>query len=136
VGTRRDRHGRALRGPLLPASAPAAGTRAEDFDDLVLDAFERLLPRWGEQLRRVEVAVQEVPQDSPSPDPVADPVPLAEVQPAGPAGPARIVVFRRPVELRTGTRAERVALLDDLVVETVADLLGLTPEQIDPRYDD
>ncbi len=125
-----------MRGPLLPEHVPAAATRAEEFDDLVLDAFERLLPRWGAELRRVEVAVQEVPGDPPGVDPAADPVPLAEVQPHAPAGSARIVVFRRPVELRTSSHAERVGLLDDLIVETVADLLGLTPEQVDPRYDD
>ena len=44
---RRDRHGRGLRGPLMPsvvsvgdltARVPAAQTRGERFDDLVLDA--------------------------------------------------------------------------------------------------
>src|SRR5690606_20746780 len=36
----RDRHGRGMRGRLVPASVPLARTRAEIFDDLVLDTVE------------------------------------------------------------------------------------------------
>ena len=34
---RRDRHGRGLRGRLVPAEVPLARSRAEQFDDLVRD---------------------------------------------------------------------------------------------------
>jgi hypothetical protein len=34
---RRDRRGRGIRGPLLPPTLPAHRTRAERFDDQVLD---------------------------------------------------------------------------------------------------
>ena len=37
---RRDRRGRGLRMPLYPSGSPAARTRAERFDALVLEALE------------------------------------------------------------------------------------------------
>src|SRR5437763_1122070 len=58
---RRDRHGRGLRGPLSPPGTPLARSRAQVFDDLVLDAVERLEQRWSQQLAELEVAVEEVP---------------------------------------------------------------------------
>jgi len=53
----RDRRGRGIRGPLAPAELPLSLTRAEKFDDLVLDAVERLEQRWP-QLAAVEFAVR------------------------------------------------------------------------------
>ena len=44
--SRRDRHGRGLRGTLYPATLPAAASRAERFDALVLDALEPIEARW------------------------------------------------------------------------------------------
>jgi hypothetical protein len=44
--SRRDRHGRGLRGRLVPDGVPLARSRAEQFDDLVLDAVEDLERRW------------------------------------------------------------------------------------------
>lgn len=53
---RRDRRGRGPRGPLMPSTMPAYRTRAERFDDLVLDAVERLERRWTRQLDGTEFA--------------------------------------------------------------------------------
>src|SRR5215469_15489545 len=58
---RRDRHGRGLRGPLAPAGSPLQRSRAERFDDLVLQAVAHLEPRWESELAGVEFAVEEVP---------------------------------------------------------------------------
>ncbi|HEX9034243.1 MAG TPA: peptidase, partial [Streptosporangiaceae bacterium] len=58
---RRDRHGRGLRGPLAPIGSPLHRSRAERFDDLVLQAVAQLEPRWDSQLAGVEFAVEEVP---------------------------------------------------------------------------
>ena len=44
---RRDRHGRGLRGRLVPANVPLSRTKAELFDDLVLDAVEGLERRFA-----------------------------------------------------------------------------------------
>ena len=40
----------------------------------------------------------------------------------------------RPVEIRTKNRDERAMLVHEVVVEQVAELLGLAPESVDPRY--
>lgn len=44
------------------------------------------------------------------------------------------MVYRRPVELRSKSRDERALLVHEVVVEQVAELLGLSPESVDPRY--
>jgi predicted Zn-dependent protease with MMP-like domain len=119
---------------------PLARSRAERFDDLVLDAVERLEGDWGDELSGVEFAVEEVPPAGlPTPaDPAADPVPLGRVVPAdAPEGaPARVVVFRRPVEARAPEERELALLVHDVVVEQVAELLGLEPETVDPGHRD
>jgi predicted Zn-dependent protease with MMP-like domain len=123
---------------VLPDSLPAARSRAEAFDELVLDSLERLSRRWGAELADVEVVVEEVPAASPAEDgrPREEGVALARAEPATGDRPARIVVHRRPVESRaTGLRA-REDLVHDVVVDAVADLLGLAPEVVDPDRDE
>ncbi len=143
--SRRDRHGRGLRGRLVPDEVPLARSRAEQFDDLVLDAVEDLERRWERELAGVEFAVEDVPWvEHTSPDEVVlDPdvlddasVPLARVLPAHRADgrdvPARIVVYRRPLEIRAHDRDDLADLVHDVVVDQVAVLLGRDPEEIDP----
>lgn len=121
-----------MRGPLLPADVPAARTRAERFDDLVLDAVERLERRWRAELAEIEFAVEDVPPADPSPWEQGG-VPLGRFFPAERGLPPRVVVYRRPVETRSDA-AELPALVHDVVVEQVASALGLEPERIDPGY--
>ena len=45
------------------------------------------------------------------------------------------MLFRRPIEHRCETRAELEALVLTVVVEQVAELLGIDAEEVDPRYD-
>ena len=143
--SRRDRHGRGLRGRLVPESVPLARTRAEQFDDLVLDAVEDLERRWERELAGVEFAVEDVPWvEHTSPDEVVldsdvlddGSVPLARVLPAhrenGREVPPRIVVYRRPLEIRAHDRDDLADLVRDVVVDQVAVLLGRDPEEIDP----
>lgn len=126
-----------MRGPIAPPQVPLALSRAEVFDDLVRDAVDRLERRWP-QLAEVEFAVQEVPwpvddqrHGTASPD---GKVPLGRLFGARKGSPNRIVVYRRPVEIRAKSRDERALLVHDVVVEQVAELLGLSPESVDPRY--
>lgn len=107
------------------------------FDELVLDAVEHLEARWGDQLSDVEFAVEAVPpDDEPSAD--GDPVALARLDLAdatapGGALPARIVVYRRPLEARGRDTEDLADLVLDVLVHEVARLLGLSPEVIDPE---
>ncbi|MCF6524006.1 metallopeptidase family protein [Streptomyces sp. JJ36] len=130
---RRDRHGRGMRGPVAPPQVPLAVTRADAFDDLVRDSAHRLERHWP-QLAGVDFAVQEVPRGDGGELDGAEVVPLGRVVPAHGNRPDCVVVYRRPVEIRTKTREERALLVHEVVVEQVAELLGLSPESVDPRY--
>lgn len=137
AGRRRDRHGRGLRGPLLPPTLPGARSRAEHFDDLVLAVVDRLERRLGNELDGVEFAVEEVPPSAPAPWEHGS-VPLGRYFPAdSPAGLAhRIVVYRRPVVGRADGPDDLAALLRDVLVEQIAHMLGRAPEDIDSDYED
>ncbi len=120
----------------MPPGVPLSRTRAQRFDDLVLDAVEHLEERWSDQLVGVEFAVEDVPpagSDATSDD---DPVPLGRVVPAAGREPARVVVYRRPVEARGSEPQALADLVHDVVVEQVAALLGMDPDVVDPPYDD
>ncbi|WP_078969167.1 metallopeptidase family protein [Streptomyces cyaneogriseus] len=133
---RRDRHGRGMRGPIAPPQVPLAMSRAEAFADLVQDSVERLERRWP-QLADIDFLVLDVPYlDGPGRVWDDDAVPLGGTVSARDGQRARVVVYRRPVEIRTKGREERAALVHEIVVEQVAELLGLTPETVDPRYDE
>ncbi|MCX5140658.1 MULTISPECIES: metallopeptidase family protein [unclassified Streptomyces] len=124
---RRDRHGRGMRGPVAPPQVPLSASRADSFRDLVQDSVERLERRWP-QLAEVDFVVLDVPGTA------EETVPLGVALPAQKERPAQIVVYRRPVEIRTKNRDERAMLVHEVVVEQVAELLGLSPESVDPRY--
>ena len=134
---RRDWHARGLRGPLAPATSPATVPRSEQFGDLVVAAVDRLEPRWGPRLAAVDVEIVDVPDvpTAPALDGLAE-VPLAGHRHASGSRVATIVVYRRPVELRAPDHLSRVDLVRDLVAEQLADLLGLSPSELDPSYDE
>lgn len=127
---------------------PLSQTRGERFDDLVLDAVEHLEERWGRHLEGVEFAVEDVPavqfggeggyDDGVVADETAGgSVPLGRllaptVDDKGLACPARIVVYRRPLEARAMDRLDLADLVHDVVVDQVARLLGMDPDEIDP----
>lgn len=146
-----------MRGVLVPREVMVAGrvvriplaqTRAERFDDLVLDAVEQLEEHWARQLEGVEFAVEDVPtvpldhDAALDADVVADQsaggsVPLGRLLPAGrdeegQPTPARIVVYRRPLEARAADRLDLADLVHDVVVDQVARLLGVDPDDLDP----
>jgi predicted Zn-dependent protease with MMP-like domain len=140
---RRDRHGRGLRGPLYPASLPAASSRAEKFDQLVLDALEPIEARWRDQLTKLDVAVDDVPEVRGTSHAVQaegvlhdGSVPLSRLVPAGvdrtglPTR-ARIVLYRRPLEARAKDPGELAELVHDVLVEQVAGYLGVEPDVIE-----
>jgi len=156
---RRDRHGRGLRGSLVPPGVPLHRTRSERFDDLVLLAVSQLEPRWEAELSSIEFGVEEIPRVLPDTgDP--DPVPLARLEPGsarpgrgeppastslpaprqpsgrrhGPDEPARIVLYRRPLLARADGEEELAELVLDVIVEQFAHWLGVDPQTVDPGY--
>ncbi|MBD8506604.1 metallopeptidase family protein [Hoyosella sp. G463] len=142
-----EKRGRGLRGALVPPGLPARKTRAERFDAIVLDAFEPIEARWRKRLAKLDIAVDDVPRvRARNPDTVtwppeilADgPVPLSRLIPAGidSSGQptrARIVLFRRALELRGETPEELVQLIHEVLVQQVATYLGLPPDMVAPN---
>ena len=61
-------------------------------------------------------------------------VPLASLVRGHGQTPTRLVLFRRPIEHRCESRADLEAMVLTVVVEQVAELLGIEPEDVDPRY--
>lgn len=132
---RRDRRGRGLRGPLFPHNMPAYRTRAQIFEDHVLDAVERLEMRWSAQLHRTRFAVEDVPPSNPAPWEDGG-VPLGRFFPAEPGLDPTIVVYRRPIESRAVDAADLADLVRTVVVEQVAHMLGREPHEVDPHAGD
>lgn len=124
-----DRHGRGVRGPLAWPPVPAMRSRASRFDELVLDAVAHLERRLGRDLRSVELAVEDVPPSDPAP--WERQAALGRAFPATRTAPARIVVYRRPIESRADGESDLAALIDDVVTEQVSGLLGIRPTDLE-----
>jgi hypothetical protein len=156
---RRDRHGRGLRGSLVPPDVPLYRSRSDRFDDLVLLAVSQLEPRWEAELSGMEFGVEEIPPvvgdiDDPEPVPLGrleagpTPAPVRPVPaqpgeaeraaPSDPPGlqarPARIVLYRRPLMARADGEEELAELVLDVIVEHFARWLGVDPQTVDPGY--
>lgn len=124
-----------MRGPsVLPGEPgrPALRTARERFDALALSIVTDLDERWQDRLGLVEYAVEDAPQIPDDWD--SGTVPLSSLIRGAGATPTRLVLFRRPIEHRCETRSELEAMVLTVVVEQLAELLGLDPEQVDPRY--
>lgn len=106
-------------------------SRAQAFDDLVLDAVERLERLWARELANVDFLVEDVPP-IPFRGDFAETIPFSRLE-TDPASRARIIVYRRPVEIRTKDPEEMALLVHETVVEEVANLLGVEPESVDPE---
>ena len=125
-----------MRGPaILPErpGEPVLPTPRERFDHLVLEVVADLEKRWADRLGLVEYGVEDAPQ---IPDDWASvTVPLSSLVRGSGGQPTRLVLFRRPIEHRCETRADLDALVLTVLVEQVAELLGIDPADVDPRYD-
>ena len=62
-------------------------------------------------------------------------MPLASLVPATRSTPPRLVLFRRPIEHRAESRADLEALVLTVVVEQLADYLGVPAEDVHPDYE-
>ena len=124
-----------MRGPrIVPDDPwqPVLATARERFDRLVVDIVADIDDRWQSRLGLVEYAVEDAPQ---VPDDWAtDTVPLASLVRGSGTTPTRLVLFRRPIEHRAESRADLEALVLTVVVEQVAELLGIDAADVDPRY--
>lgn len=96
---------------------------------MVLDAAEHIERRLGRSLDPLELAVEDVPPSDPSP--WEEGVPLGRLFPEEGRTPARLVLYRRPLEARTADEYELAETVRDVVIEQVAALLGMNPDDLD-----
>ncbi|MGA4669477.1 metallopeptidase family protein [Propionibacteriaceae bacterium Y1923] len=137
--SRRDRHGRGLRGPIAgpspygpPRRIPSASTRSETFLDAVSDAIDRVQRSCPEVLVGIDIGVEDVPGSHST----SGHVPLAAATGATAGFPARIVMYRRPLEHRSATRRGLRILVHRTLVEQLAALTGRSVDEIDPMVDE
>jgi predicted Zn-dependent protease with MMP-like domain len=125
-----------MRGPAITPTVPGRPTLPtgrERFDELALGIVTEIDQRWQDRLGLVEYAVEDTPQ---IPDDwTSGTVPLSSLVRGTGATPTRLVLFRRPIEHRCETRTDLEAMLLTIVVEQIAELLGIDAEDVDPRYE-
>jgi hypothetical protein len=112
---------------------PAHLSARELFDRVAVEVMSDVESRWPEELAAVELAVEDIPVLPRTW--VAPRVPLASLVPATQVTPPRLVLFRRPIEHRSETRPDLEALLLTVVVEQLADYLGVPAEEVHPDYE-
>jgi hypothetical protein len=121
-------------GPLAPRGVPARRTPAERFDQVALRILRGVAGPWTDRLGDVELAVEEVPVIPPHWS--SSTVPLSSYVESSSGKRPRLVLFRRPIEHRAENLAELEALLLTVVVEQLAEVLGLPAEDVLPGYED
>ncbi|MDQ4503696.1 metallopeptidase family protein [Sinomonas sp. ASV322] len=130
----RNRHGRGLRGEIMPSILPGSRTRGERFEDWVLDSADRLQEIRGSELDDVEYVVEEIPPGLEKLLREGGRPPQGSFARAAKGRPARVTIYRRVVETEAPTAAEAQDLVHDVVVEYTAALLNVEPETLDPYY--
>ena len=121
------------KGPWAPAGVPAARSRAERFDDIALRVMRVVVAPWLDRLGDLELAVEEVPVIPAGWSNTS--VPLASYVEKTATGGPRLVLFRRPLEHRGEGVLELEALLLTVIVEQVAEVLGIPAEDVHPGYE-
>ena len=87
--------------------------------------------RFPRRLAHMQVLVEEVPPADPGPWDDAT-VLLGRVIPPSRTHPARVIVYRRPLQTRCSTEAELEMLVRQVLAEQIGSLLNIAPEDIDP----
>jgi hypothetical protein len=133
---KRNRHGRGRRGPILDARLPGARTREEHFEDLMIESAERLADRWGERVTAIDFRLMLVPNGKvlAKAQAVGARVPWGTNRSGRPGRPERITLYRRPLEDVCPAPSELAECVHMAVVEQLADLWAMDPQEIDPGY--
>jgi hypothetical protein len=105
-------------------------TRRDHFDEVVLDVADRVRLVLGGRYAAVEFAVEDVPPSDPRPW-EEQTAALGRLLPATHGRPPRVVVYRRPVEIRAADAEELGMVVQEVIVEQVAALLGVPPSEIE-----
>ncbi|MCI1902112.1 MAG: metallopeptidase family protein [Bifidobacteriaceae bacterium] len=129
----RDPHGRGMRQPLFGARIPRYRTKAGQFDGAVVSQLKRLHQAWPQLIESIQCAVEDVPPSDPLPWEDRE-VTRSRAFPAEHDQPARIVMYRRPLESIARDGVDLQLLIRDEMVARLSDISGKRPEEIDPDW--
>ena len=142
----RNRHGRGLRGKKIPRDVPMYRTRSQRFDAAVLDVYRPILERFGPNLELLDIAVDLIPRMSVHEAPdiygndvvTMDGVVLGRLVHAGidrHGNPtrARIVLFRKPIELRGLAAGDVTLAIRFTLAQLVAQYLNVPVSMVWPE---
>lgn len=134
-----DRHARRRHRVADPRRRPVDGYRlagASRFDRLVGEVLADVPATVLDHLQQVELRLADVPP-APGPGEVED-VLLARSEPPGQVTggrrggpPARITLYRRPIEVRAHSKPELIALLREVLVRESARQLGIDDDRLE-----
>ena len=128
---KRDRHDRGLRGPALPHTAPSYETSDQFFVREMRDAVEDLDARLGKMLSTIKFALEEIPSKADL-TLSSGHVPLGRIDRGNPTA---IVLYQRPIEMRSESKELLARILRDVLAEVVSLVTALRPEDLDPNYE-
>ena len=109
---------------MFGARLPRYRTRGGMFDDMVAAQIRRLNDAWPELIRPLQFAVEDVPPSDPAPQCFA----------ASHGIPARVVLYRMPIQSRSRTKLDMQLIIRDELVGRIGELYGRRPEEIDPDW--
>lgn len=122
-----------MRTPMFGVRIPRYRTKSGMFDDMVAAQLRRLSGAWPDLMRTVQFAVEDVPPSDPAPW-QTDPGLCSQCFAAGRGTPARIVLYRMPMQMHARTRMDLQFAIRDELVSRLAELYGRRPEEIDPEW--
>ena len=121
-----------MRTPMFGTRLPRYRTRSGAFDDMVAAQIRRLNGAWPQLVKPVQFAVEDVPPSQPAP---WEPESFAsQCFPASHGIPARIVLYRMPIQSKSRSRMDLELAIRDEVVLRLAELYGRRPDEIDPDW--
>lgn len=112
---------------------PRYRTRSGMFDDMVAAQIRRLNGAWPELIGPLQFAVEDVPPSEPAP---WEPRRSCSSQcfAAGHGVPARVVLYRMPIQSRSRSKLDMQLIIRDELVGRIGELYGRRPEEIDPDW--
>ena len=90
-------------------------------------------PPRPELIRPLQFAVEDVPPSDPTPW-QTEPNMTSQCFPASHGIPARVVLYRMPLQTEAPTKLELQLAVRDELVARIAELYGRRPEEIDPDW--
>lgn len=108
-------------------------TGAARFDAIAISIMRELWRHWPEALGPVELGVEEVPIIPETWH--GESVPLSTYVAATGDTPARLVLLRRPIEHRAEHAEDLQAMILTVLVDQVAEILGIDPDDVLPDED-